>query len=72
MSEMVFTAVFIASSQKISGVLLSVTLRAASTGDALYQAERELMEHGYYNIEHLSVCIAEDDSFLGIKIIDNS
>ncbi|ECI3890075.1 hypothetical protein L2D25_02225 [Salmonella enterica subsp. enterica serovar Muenchen] len=69
MSEVVFSVVFIADHREVSGIHLSVTLSADSIDDALNLAKVELINNGYYNVEALSVHVAEDDVPLGIRCV---
>ncbi|EAP7662495.1 hypothetical protein BAB42_07235 [Salmonella enterica subsp. enterica serovar Poano] len=69
-NELTFTVSFMADHREVSGIHLSVTLKAEGLGDALYKAKLALIQDGYCNIEELSVSVAEDDVPLGIKNIN--
>ncbi|EDV1505775.1 hypothetical protein ZQ34_003683 [Salmonella enterica subsp. salamae] len=61
-NELTFTVSFLADHQKVSGIYLTVvTFGVEGLGDALYKARLELIQENYFNIEELSVSVAEDD-----------
>lgn len=66
-NELTFTVVLLADHKEVSGIQLSVTLKAEGLGDALYKAKLAVVNEGYYNIDELSVSVAEDDTPLGIS-----
>ncbi|HAK6117918.1 TPA: hypothetical protein H2R31_002960 [Salmonella enterica] len=66
-NELTFTVVLLADHKEVSGIKLSVTLKAEGLGDALYKAKLAVVNEGYYNIDELSVSVAEDDTPLGIS-----
>lgn len=65
-NELTFTVSFLADHREVSGIHLSVTLKAEGLGDALYKAKLAIVNKGYYNVEELSVNLADDDVPLGI------
>ncbi|HIB1682317.1 TPA: hypothetical protein ACWV7L_003293 [Salmonella enterica subsp. enterica serovar Muenchen] len=69
-NELTFTVVLLADHKEVSGIKLSVTLKAEGLGDALYKAKLAVVNEGYYNIDELSVSVAEDDAPLGIDAYD--
>ncbi|HGB3909078.1 TPA: hypothetical protein ACIVLM_000340 [Salmonella enterica subsp. enterica serovar Birkenhead] len=69
-NELTFTVVLLADHKEVSGIKLSVTLKAEGLGDALYKAKLAVVNEGYYNIDELSVSVAEDDTPLGIDAYD--
>ncbi|ECT8547666.1 hypothetical protein B0011_06135 [Salmonella enterica subsp. diarizonae serovar 48:i:z] len=71
-NELTFTVVLLADHKEVSGIQLSVTLKAEGLGDALYKAKLAVVNECYYNIGELSVSVAEDDAPLGIKNYDDS
>lgn len=60
-NELTFTVSFLADHQKVSGICLTVTFGVEGLGDALYKARLALIQENYFNIEELSVSVAEDD-----------
>ncbi|EAA7987451.1 hypothetical protein BRR54_09415 [Salmonella enterica] len=65
-NELTFTVSFLANHKEVSGIYLTVTLKAEGLGDALNKARLVLVKEGYFNIDELSVSVAEDDTPLGI------
>ncbi|EGT7584804.1 hypothetical protein JE599_004212 [Salmonella enterica] len=49
-NELTFTVVLLADHKEVSGIRLSVTLKAEGLGDALYKAKLAVVNKGYYNI----------------------
>lgn len=68
--ELTFTVSFLADHREVSGIHLSITLKAEGLGDALYKAKLAIINEGYYNVEELSVNVADDDVPLGIRSDD--
>ncbi|HAG2136683.1 TPA: hypothetical protein G8V68_000713 [Salmonella enterica] len=65
--ELTFTVSFLADHREVSGIHLSVTLKAEGLGDALCKAKLAIVDKGYYNVEELSVNVADDDVPVGIS-----
>lgn len=65
-NELTFTVSFLADHKEVSGIHLTVTLKAEGLGDALNKARLALVREGYFDIDELSVSVAEDDTPLGI------
>ncbi|EBR9315629.1 hypothetical protein NAK90_000493 [Salmonella enterica] len=71
-NELTFTVSFLANHKEVSGIYLTVTLKAEGLGDALNKARLALIQESYCNIAELSVSVAEDDIPLGIRSRDDS